>query len=632
VKLVGYSEKLVVCLLKIIATQFMDELRLSDYALIGNSCAAALVSKNGSIDWCCLPEFDSPAVFAALLDQDKGGFFSIAPAQPYESNQKYLEDSNVVETHFTVNHASLKLIDCFTAATEGKKKSTLFPDHELLRIVEGVSGTVAIRVEYSPRIFYGRSVPVLNDLRKLGIHFSWRENIFVLQSTLESAHIKVENGRAIAAFDVHEGQRVIFSLSYSNQSPAVLPELRQTACMRLEDTLNYWRDWVKKCQYKGIYHQYVKRSALALKLLAHAPSGSIIAAPTTSLPERLGGDLNWDYRFCWLRDASFTTRVLVKLGFEDEVHAYMNWVLHATQLTRPELQVVYSVYGHAKLRERALDWLNGYRDSKPVRVGNKAFAQFQLDVYGEVLDAVYAYAPLVKAFDADSRKFIIGLGEVICKIWNQPDNGIWEIRSSGIHHTHSKVMAWVGLDRLVKLSHTYQWEVSLEKFKHTMAAIRSDIEQFGYNSQIEAYTQGFNGNTPDASLLTLSLVGYCDFTSPRMISTVQSVVKALSKNHLLYRNRNVDKGILVEEGAFVVCNFWLVENLAKSGRIDEAMRIFEDTVEHAGPTGLLSEEIDPESHELLGNYPQGFSHIGLINAALSIDEVLKEKESVNGHR
>jgi GH15 family glucan-1,4-alpha-glucosidase len=315
------------------------------------------------------------------------------------------------------------------------------------------------------------------------------------------------------------------------------------------------------------------------------------------------------------------------LGFEDEAHAYMNWILHATRLTRPELQVVYSVYGHANLKEETLDWLTGYRNSKPVRIGNKAHAQFQLDVYGEVLDAVYTYAALVKQFDLNSRKFIIGLGEVICKIWNQPDNGIWEIRSSGIHHTHSKVMGWVGLDRLVKLCDRYKWkEASLEKFIDTMKLIQREIEQYGYNDQVKSYTQEFNGINVDASLLTISLVGYCTYTSPRMLSTVESIFKSLSKNSLVYRNRNVDDELSVEEGTFVVCNFWLVENLAKSGKVEEAIRIFETTMQHASPTGLLSEEIDPDSHELLGNYPQGFSHIGLINAAFSINEVLRKNQ------
>jgi GH15 family glucan-1,4-alpha-glucosidase len=297
-----------------------DEPKLSDYALIGNSCSAALVSKYGSIDWYCLPEFHSPSVFAALLDRQKGGYFSIAPVSEYHSTQNYIADTNVVQTLFTSRDGTFKLVDAFTATTEEKKIISLFPDHEILRIVEGISGELKLRVEYSPRIFYGRDLPVLKNYEKLGIQFSWKENILTLLSTLDPSVFQIEpnHARAFAEFWLKAGQRVIFSLSYSNQSPAVLPELKITAVHRMQNTISFWRDWISKCQYTGVYQEQVKRSALTLKLLAHAPSGAIIAAPTTSLPEKIGGERNWDYRYCWLRDASFTTRVLVKLGFEDE--------------------------------------------------------------------------------------------------------------------------------------------------------------------------------------------------------------------------------------------------------------------------------------------------------------------------
>ena len=430
-----------------------------------------------------------------------------------------------------------------------------------------------------------------------------------------------DQGRAIAEFLVRPGEQVIFSLSYSSQSPAVLPELETTGWNRLQRTIRYWEKWISSCRYSGLYEDQVRRSALTLKLLAHAPSGAIVAAPTASLPEKLGGVRNWDYRYCWLRDASFTTRALVKLGLEEETHAYMSWILHATQLTRPKLQIMYSVYGHASMEEMELDWLEGYKHSKPVRVGNGAEKQFQLDVYGEVLDAAYTYSPLVKAFDRDTRKFLIGLGEVICKLWEQPDNGIWEVRTSLVHHTHSKVMAWVGLDRLTKLCQEFDWkEAPFEKYKRTADRIKKEVEQFGYNGELRTYTRELNGDTLDASLLTLPLVGYCEAASPRMASTIESVMERLAKNNLVYRYVNVDDGLPGDEGTFGVCTFWLAENLAKAGKLQQAVEVFETMLHHASPTGLFSEEIDPDSHELLGNYPQGFTHIGLINAALSIDE------------
>lgn len=602
-----------------------EEPALSDYALIGNSCSAALVSKFGSIDWCCLPEFHSPAIFAALLDRKKGGYFSISPVHQNQVTQKYLPDTNVAETTFKTSEGEAKILDAFTAMKEEDMLLSLFPDHEILRIVEGISGSVKMKLDYSPRIFYGKKIPELKDHKKLGIQFSWKENIFILLTTLETDLVKIVNkGSALAEFDIKEGEKVIFSLSYSNQSPAVLPELQETALKRMDATINYWKEWIGRCKYSGIYQEAVKRSALTLKLLAHAPSGAIIAAPTTSLPEKIGGERNWDYRYCWLRDASFTIRVLVNLGFEDEAHAYMNWILHATRLTRPELQVVYSVYGHADLKEKTLDWLSGYGNSRPVRTGNKADRQFQLDVYGEVLDAIYAYAPLVKEFDRGSRKFIIGLGKVICKMWNKPDNGIWEIRSSNLHHTHSKVMAWAGLDRLIKLCEKYEWTTApIEQFRDTLALIRSQIEKSGFNNQLKSYTRALNGSETDASLLTLPIVGYCDYTSPEMIATVKLITEQLSNHDMIYRYRNIDDGLQGDEGSFAICNFWLAENLAQSGDVEQAIKIFETTLRQAGPTGLLSEQIDPETHELLGNYPQAFTHIGLINAALSINSVLQ---------
>jgi GH15 family glucan-1,4-alpha-glucosidase len=605
----------------------MKESTLSNYGLIGDSCSAALVSSLGSIDWCCFPEFHSPPIFAALLDRQKGGYFSVNPCGRFQSTQKYLEDTNALETVFTTTEGIVELKDAFTAMSENEKMSSLFPDHEILRIVEGVAGKVRMAMEYSPRIYYGSEFPELKDNRKLGIQFSWKENIFILLSTLNQDQLKIEKvgSRVSAEFVVQPGEKIVFSLSYSSQSPAILPELKQTASHRMQTTISFWKDWIGKCQYSGVYQEEIKRSALALKLLAHAPTGAIIAAPTTSLPETIGGERNWDYRYCWLRDASFTTRALLKLGFEEEVHAYMNWILHATQLTRPEIKVVYSVYGHSRIKEETLDWLSGYKNSKPVRVGNKADIQFQLDVYGEILDAVYAYAPLIKEFDRNSRKFILGLGEVICKIWNRPDNGIWEIRSSDIHHTHSKVMAWVGLDRLVKLCTKYRWnEASRKKFQSMADLIRQQVEQFGYNIHLESYTREFSGTNLDASLLTLSLVGYCDYSSARMTSTVDLIYERLSNQNLIYRYRNISDGLKGKEGSFAICNFWLAENLARSGRIEEAIKVFETILKHSGPTGLLSEQIDPESSELLGNYPQAFTHIGLINAAISINEVLKK--------
>lgn len=602
--------------------------KLSDYILIGNSRSAALISKAGSIDWCCLPEFDSPAIFAALLDREKGGYFSINPVYKYSSTQRYIPDTNVSEVLFETETGRLRLIDAFTAMAEEDKLFSLSPDHEIIRVVEGISGSVLIKLEFVPRTFYGKGFPNLKNRKNLGVQFVWKENIYTLLTTLEPEQLIISNHKdeASAEFILRQGEQVIFSLSYSSQSPAIIPELETTGMDRVRNTIFYWKKWISNCRYSGLYKDQVRRSALVLKLLAHAPSGSIIAAPTTSLPEKAGGVRNWDYRYCWLRDSTFTIRALVNLGFEEEAHAYMNWILHATQLTRPNLQVVYSIFGHTSIKEKSLDWLSGYLDSKPVRVGNGANDQFQLDLYGEVLDAVFNYAPLIQKFDRDTRKFIIELGEEICKIWEKPDNGIWEVRNPPLHYTHSKVMAWVGLDRLIKLCRKFNWSAPEQKFKQAAVCIKEQVEQEGFNDKLNSYTRDLNGNKLDASLLTLSLVGYCDANSARMASSVKAIFARLSKNNLIYRYKDLDDGFSGDEGSFGVCNFWLVENLAKAGQLEQAINIFESMLKYASPAGLFSEEIDPDSHKLLGNYPQGFTHIGLINAALSLNEAITAKK------
>jgi GH15 family glucan-1,4-alpha-glucosidase len=605
---------------------------LSDYAIIGNSRSAALVCKTGAIEWCCLPEFNSPSIFASILDREKGGFFSVSPVKNFKSTQNYITDTNVLETRFECEDGHIRLLDAFSVPSEANRRKYTIPEHEILRVIEGVSGNVRLKAEYAPRIFYGKKIPVLQDRKKLGIHLCWKDHIFTLLSTSGPSTLQLDSSgdMASAEFSVKEGERVIFSLSYSNNAPAVLPEIEFTGWKRMEDTIHYWKTWTSKCKYSGLYEKEVRRSILTLKLLAHAPSGAIIAAPTTSLPEETGGIRNWDYRFCWLRDASFTVNVLIELGFEEEAHAYMNWILHATQLTRPRLQVVYSVYGHTNLTEKTLEWLKGYRNSRPVRIGNEASDQFQLDLYGEVLDAVYVYSRLVKEFDRDTKKFILGLGKAIIELWEKPDNGIWEVRSAPVHHTHSKVMAWVGLDRLVMLSLKYDWtDAPVEKFQEHARRIRAMIEDSGFSEQLNSYTRELNGNTLDASLLTLSLTGYCDAASPRMISTCTKIYENLSRNNLLYRYFNDDDGLPGDDGSFGVCNFWLAENFAKSGKIEEAVSVFDEMLKHASPTGLFSEEINPDTHEILGNYPQGFTHIGLINAALAINTLYTKGENKN---
>lgn len=599
--------------------------RISDYGLIGNCRSAALVSKYGAIDWCCIPEFHSPALFSAILDNEKGGSFSICPANDFETEQNYIRRTNVLETTFSNAEGAVRVTDCFVGLEEEDKIVELFPDHEILRVVEGVSGSVKMKVEYCPKIFYGKKAAKLKQFGKLGVHLYYREIICVLQSTHPQMELNEEKNTVTAEFTINPGETIVFSLSCSTQHPTIIPEIATTALTRLQKTKDYWTTWAGRCKYNGVFKEEVIRSALVLKLLTHAPSGAIVAAPTTSLPEYIGGVRNWDYRYCWLRDASFTVRALIKLGYHDEAHAYMSWILHATRLTQPKLQVLYNVFGTARLNEKKLGWLGGYKHSKPVRLGNDAHRQFQLDVYGEVLDAIYAYAKIDGGFDIGTKKFIIGLGKTICKNWMNKDDGMWEIRSRSVHHTHSKVMAWVGLDRLIRLCKKYGWtDVPEAEFVHTKQKIEHAIETHGFNEQVGSYVNDFNSDAPGTALLTLSLVGYCDPKSKKMISTVRHVEGHLCQNGFVYRYLNVDDGLPGNQGAFIVGNFWLIENLAKQGKIDEAIDLFHHTIKFASYNCLLSEEIDPANIEWLGNYPQAFSHIGLINAALSIDEEQKK--------
>lgn len=606
-------------------------LPISEYGMIGDSRSAALVSSRGSIDWCCLPCFDSDSVFSAILDAEKGGSFSLAPVGEFRSQQSYLPDTNVLELIFETGSGRARLLDSFSVTSEARKRNRLMPDHEILRILEGLEGEVRIRMDYSPRPGFGSKRAMLTRRGGLGIACDLGEEIYNLHSDLDAESIEIlqdgSGSRAVAEFTLRAGEKTAFSLTYSHEGPAVIPPVGSHAEERLEETRRYWKCWIDRSQYSGPYDKHVRRSALALKLLTYAPSGAVVAAPTTSLPETPGGVRNWDYRYCWLRDAAFTVRTLISLGYREEARAYVSWLLHSTYLTRPRLQVVYSVYGQAKLPERILPWLEGYRSSQPVRTGNAADDQVQLDVYGEVMDAIWAWSPEASELDKDTREFVLDLGKAVCELWQEPDHGIWEVRSRKAHHTHSKALAWVALDRLIRLAEKNDWKADLEGFRKTRDEIRGAIERHGYSEELGSYVRTLGGSELDASLLTLPLVGYCGADDPRMLSTCRTISEHLSRNRLIYRYRKVDDGVEGGEKSFGICNFWLAENLARAGQVDEAKEWFEALLSKAAPTGLWSEEIDPESFEFLGNYPQAFTHIGLINAAVAISDASAAKGS-----
>jgi GH15 family glucan-1,4-alpha-glucosidase len=605
-------------------------MKISELGLIGNCRTAALVSITGDITWCCLPRFDSPSVFASLLDEEKGGNFSLRPAENFTSEQNYLHDSNILETIFSHQTGAARLLDGFTVMDEKEKRNQLSPHHELIRIIEGLEGEMKFRLHFEPRMYYGQKKAPLKIKKNGLIKCDLGDASLYLVNSLPIPNLEhtenTERSYISAEFTVKAGERFAFSFVYSDIAPDVIPCVSE-ASFRLENSIRFWRNWISRCNYHGPYADHVKRSAFTLKLLAFAPSGAIVAAPSTSLPESIHGSRNWDYRYCWLRDAAFTVRSFVAIGFEEEAKAYVNWLLHSTNLTQPRLQVLYNLFGEAKVPEKVLPWLKGFADSRPVRIGNGADTQFQLDVYGEVLNAIYYYAPATKYFDRETKKFIIGMGDIVLKLWQIPDEGIWEVRSLALHHTHSKVMAWVALDRVMKLAKLYDWKIDFQKYQKGADEIRTKIEKEGFDPELGAYTHAFGSNSLDASVLVMPLVDYCPADSPRMESTCKVIQDKLSVRGLVYRYRSLNDGLEGEEGTFSLCNFWMVQNLAQAGRLSEAKAWFENLLSRQNHLGLWSEEIEPYTGEFLGNYPQAFSHTGLINAALTLSEQMEKRKS-----
>jgi GH15 family glucan-1,4-alpha-glucosidase len=586
---------------------------IADYALIGDCRSAALVSHDGSIDWLCLPRFDSPSFFGALLDTRCGGSFRVAPAGPAQVARRYVGNSNVLETTFTTPGGVVRLTDTMAVADEATKTRTLWPDHELLRGLECVEGEVELEVRYEPRPDYGRASGALRPGLHQTILCEHGRSVMVLRSGVPLT-ISGDRGTASGRLRMKAGERTILGLSFADGMAAVLPADGDHAWAMIDASVRWWEAWADQLTYDWRYRETIRRSALVLKLLTYAPSGAMVAAPTTSLPEKMAGIRNWDYRYCWLRDASLTLRALVDAGFPDEAEAFVSWLLHATRLTQPRLQILYDVYGESELPERELPHLEGYRGSRPVRVGNDAASQLQLDVYGEVIDAVFLYIEHGGRIDRTTAKMLRGLGRTVCAMWREPDEGIWEPRSGRRHNTHSKVMCWVALDRLVMMAEAGHISGSVAGFVAERDAIRVEIEARAWNATLGSYTAAFDSDTLDASLLRMATCGFANPRGERMCQTVERVRRDLGHNGFLYRYIEPD-GLPQGEGAFVICSFWLVEALALQGRIDEASAEFERLVACANDVGLLAEQIDPDSRELLGNFPQAFSHIGLINAA-----------------
>jgi GH15 family glucan-1,4-alpha-glucosidase len=605
------------------------ERAIGDYAIIGDCRSAALISRAGSIDWLCWPRFDSPSLFGALLDTEKGGCWSIAPAAPFRSERRYIGNSNVLETTFHTDSGVVRVVDLMPVDSEREKRRMLWPQHELTRVVHCTSGEVAIEVRYEPRPDYARTVPHLRDRGPLGIFYEHRGSALIMRSEIPVT-VTDTGSNAVGRAKLRQGDCRYLSLVFGDGEAAVLPELGAAVERKVERSIAWWEDWAKQCTYDGPYRHAVVRSALTLKLLAYAPSGAVVAAPTTSLPERIGGVRNWDYRYCWLRDASLTLQALFDLGYSVEAESFLAWLLTATRMTWPELQVMYDVYGETRLAERELAYLDGFDGSRPVRVGNAARAQLQLDIYGELIDSVYQFVCRGGRLDRATGRLLIGLGETVCRRWREPDDGIWDSRGGRRHHTYSKAMCWVALDRLIKLHESGHLPETRHRFAHERTAIREEVERHGFNERLGSYVSVFGGDEVDASLLQLARHAFVEPCSPRMVGTVERIERELGVNGLLYRYRTETRedGLPPGEGTFGICSFWAVSVRALQHDTARAEQRFTDIMSFANDVGLFAEEIDPDTGGALGNFPQAFTHVGLIDAALA----LADAERSDGHR
>jgi len=599
-------------------------LRIEDYALIGDCQSAALVGRNGSIDWLCWPRFDSDACFAALLGKNDNGRWLIAPADPEARiHRAYRDDTMVLETIFETAGGTVGVIDFMPLG--------LPPDgaiSSIVRIVEGRRGKVAMKLHLTLRFDYGIAIPWVTQLEDdSGISAVLGSHRVTLRTT---AALRGEALSTIAEFVVAEGESVPFVLDFTRSHR---PMAKPIDARRAEKaTERYWRDWSARCIYRGPWREPIVRSLMTLKTLTYAPTGGIVAAPTTSLPEQFGGMRNWDYRFCWLRDATLTLLALMQGGYYDEAQSWRDWLHRAVAGSPEQLQIMYGVGGERRLTEYEIPWLDGFGGAKPVRIGNAASAQLQLDVYGEVMDALHHAREGGLVAAPVAWEFQIKLMEHLEKIWREPDEGIWEIRGPRRHFTFSKVMAWVAFDRAVQDAEKYGLEAPLARWRKIRDEIHETICREGFDSEQQAFTQSFGDKELDASLLMMPIVGFISSDDPKMRGTVAAIERNLIFDGFVarYRTESTIDGLPPGEGAFLPCSFWLADNYILQGRTEEAEALFERLLALRNDVGLLSEEYDPRARRLAGNFPQAFSHMALIGTAFNLHEIGPAQQRPDG--
>ena len=581
---------------------------LRTYAVIGDGRTVALVATDGSIDWLCLPDLDSPAVFGALLDAGSGGRFSLSPRLPSEVERRYVPGTNVLETTFRTKTGVVRVTDAMTLP--GRELS---PQREVVRAVEGLVGSVPMDWNLVPRFGFGSrptrigqrgSVPVASRGADAMALCMWGAGAPFLGP-----------GSMSGRFDVAAGERALFALSASHQQPLVLPT-RGDVEARLAATQEWWQGWSEGLRHASRWTDAVARSALVLKLLVHAPSGAIAAAATTSLPEVMGGERNWDYRYCWVRDSAFVLGALLRLGCVQEADAFFWWLMQASQLTHPRLRVLYRLDGGIRADERSLP-LAGYRGAAPVRIGNGAATQIQLDVYGDLFQAAWLYAEAGRRIDPDIGGRLAEIADLVCQIWSEPDAGLWEVRSGPRHFTQSKMMCFVALDRALRLARSCHIPSrNAGRWEREANAIRSFVDEHCWSETAGSYVRSAGSNELDASVLLGVLYRFAEPAEPRLLATVEAIRRELSRGPFVYRYSGED-GLAGQEGAFLTCSFWLAEALAVQGRMTEAADLMTQLVGLANDVGVFAEEVDPTSGAFLGNLPQALTHLALIHAALA---------------
>jgi GH15 family glucan-1,4-alpha-glucosidase len=592
-------------------------LPIEDYGIIGDLHTAALVGRDGSIDWLCLPRFDSSACFAKLLGDEDHGSWKLAPKGAHlATHRHYRGDTLVLETEFVTDEGSVRVVDCMPIRQQHP---------EVVRLVEGVRGKVTMEMDLIIRFGYGQIIPWVRRVDGTLNAIAGPDGLS-LWTTVEC---KGQDFSTVAEFTVSEGQQIPFSLTWfpANEDPPRPVD----AAYAIQDTELWWTAWAEQCTYTGEYREAVIRSLITLKALTYEPTGGIVAAATTSLPETLGGGRNWDYRFCWLRDATLTLESLMRGGFYQEAMAWRNWLLRAIAGDPSQMQIMYGPGGERRLDEWEIDWLPGYEGSAPVRIGNAAAGQFQLDVYGEVMSALYESAGAVEAGDNSAWELQLSLMEFLGDGWREPDDGIWEVRGPRRHFTHSKVMAWVAIDRAIKTAEEHDLEGPVDHWKEVRKEIHDQVCDEGFNADKGSFTQYYGSDQLDASLLMIPLVGFLPAHDPRVRGTIEAVERELVEGGFVLRYRTVETGdvdgLSGREGAFLACSFWLADCLSMLGRDHDARQLLDRLMGLRNDLGLLSEEYDPVAGRLVGNFPQAFSHVSLVNSASKIGGAEKPSSS-----